>query len=118
MQNVLLIVLLLIVLLFGCKCVMKTLKVEGFEENNKKRIVFLLASWCGHCKTLKKSGVIDELKNDNEVEVEVNEDNDKANKKYNVNGFPSILKVNSNGDQVTFKGSRTAEKIKEFYLKE
>tara|TARA_Y100000389_G_scaffold120347_1_gene117667 strand:+ start:2440 stop:2841 length:402 start_codon:yes stop_codon:yes gene_type:complete len=121
MQHVLIVVLLLAVV-FGCKCAMKGLGVEGFEEVPQgfdgERVVFALASWCGHCKSLKSSGEIDKLKEDPEVPVEINEDDEEANKKYGVNGFPTILKVNGDGEQVPFKGPRTAEAIKEFFKKE
>ena len=43
---------------------------------------------------------------------------EEANKKYGVNGFPTILKVNGDGEQVPFKGPRTAEAIKDFFKKE
>ena len=47
--------------------------------------------------------------------IEVNEDDEAANKKYNVSGFPTILLVKGDGETIPFKGPRTAEKIIEFY---
>lgn len=119
-QHVLL-ALVLVVVLFSCKCTMNWLNKEHYEEVPKgydgERVVFALASWCGHCKKLKESGVVDELKEDPNVPVEVNEDDEEANKKYEVQGFPTILKVKEDGEQVPFKGPRTAEAIKEFFNK-
>jgi len=115
-----LVALVLVAMIFGCRCVLKKMGVEGFEEVTGfegDRIVLNLASWCGHCKSFKASGEIDKLKEDNDVPVEVNEDDDDANKKYGVKGFPSILKVKENGEQVPFKGQRTSESIKEFFNK-
>lgn len=119
MQHLMIFVLLLAVV-FDCKCAMKKFGVEGFEEAPKgydgKRVVFNLASWCGHCKTLKSSGEIDKLKEDPDVPVEINEDDEEANKKYGVKGFPSILIVD--GDKrVPHKEARTAAAIKESFQK-
>ena len=113
----LLIALLLVVVLFGCRCAMKKMGVETFEAPvgyDGKRVVFALASWCGHCKSLKASGEIDKLKEDPDVPVEINEDDDDANKKYEVKGFPSILIVDGE-EKVPHKGPRTAEAIKESF---
>tara|TARA_Y100001970_G_scaffold293404_1_gene439986 strand:- start:2951 stop:3349 length:399 start_codon:yes stop_codon:yes gene_type:complete len=114
----LLVALMLVVMLFGCRCALKKMGVEGFEEvtgYDGDRMVCCLASWCGHCKSFKASGELDKLKDDPDVPVEVNEDDDEANKKYGVKGFPAILKVKEDGEQVPFKGPRTAEAMKEFF---
>ena len=113
-----LVALVLVAMLFGCRCALKKLGVEGFEEVTGfegDRMVLNLASWCGHCKAFKASGEIDKLKEDPDVPVEVNEDDEEANKKYGVKGFPSILKVKEDGEQIPFKGPRTAESMKEFF---
>jgi thiol-disulfide isomerase/thioredoxin len=113
----LLVALLVVVVLFGCRCAMKSMGVETFEAPvgyDGKRVVFALASWCGHCKSLKASGEIDKLKEDPDVPVEINEDDDDANKKYGVKGFPSILIVDGE-EKVPHKGPRTAEAIKESF---
>jgi len=114
-----LVALVLVAMLFGCRCALKKMGVEGFKEvptgYEGDRMVCCLASWCGHCKSLKASGELDKLKDDPDVPVEVNEDDEEANKKYNVKGFPSILKVKEDGEQVPFKGARTAEAMKEFF---
>lgn len=117
----LLIGLVLVMMLFGCQCVMKKMKKsnEGFEAApvgfEGDRMVCCLASWCGHCKKLKASGELDKLKEEPDVPVEINEDDDAANKKYGVKGFPSIMKVTANGEQIPFKGPRTAEAMIEFF---
>lgn len=121
--NLLLVGLLVLMVLFGCGCMLKKMTTEGFTspEGNVpqgyggKRIAFVLASWCGHCKSLKESGVVDEVVAAKDVKVEVNEDDEAANKKYNVSGFPTILLVKGDGETVPFKGPRTAEKIIEFF---
>ena len=115
----LLIALLLLALLFGCRCAVKKMEVETFKEvtgYEGDRMVCCLASWCGHCKSLKSSGELDKLKENPDVPLEVNEDDDEANKKYGVKGFPSILKVKEDGEQIQFKGPRTAEAMKEFFI--
>ena len=113
-----LVALVLVAMLFGCRCVLTKMGVETFKEVSGyegDRMVCCLASWCGHCKSLKASGELEKLKKDEDVPLEVNEDDDDANKKYGVKGFPSILKVKENGEQVPFKGERTAEAMKEFF---
>jgi thiol-disulfide isomerase/thioredoxin len=113
----LIVVLMVTLLLFGCKCAFKSMNVEAFEEVtgfDGSRMVVNLASWCGHCKSFKASGEIEKLK-ELDLPVEVNEDDDAANKKYGVKGFPSIMKVSEDGNQVPFKGPRTADAIEKFF---
>ena len=108
--------------IFGCKCAMKKMNTglsEGFKEAavgyDGDRLVCCLASWCGHCKSLKASGELDKLKENPDVPVEINEDDDAANKKYGVKGFPSVMMVKEDGTQIPFKGPRTADAMVEFF---
>lgn len=86
---------------------------EGFQNGGKK-IVFLLASWCGHCKTFKP--IINKFKENNrDINVEIHEDNKEKNQEYNVEGFPTIKLVKENGEVIDFNGPRTEEGLSDFY---
>ena len=91
---------------------------EKFTSSpNKKKLVFNLVSWCGHCTNLKNSGEIEKLKQDHpEIEVEVNNDDDASNKKMGCQGFPCInLADGLTGSPIKqYRGPRTAEHFANF----
>ena len=101
----------LIILLMVILCMM--LYKNGGMGN--KRVVINLASWCGYSKQLMNSGVLEELKNDPEIKVEINVDDKMKDKEYNVEGYPDIFLMTSSGKKKPFSGQRTAENIKTFY---
>ena len=85
---------------------------ENFQ-NPAKRLVCLLASWCGHCKTLKPK--LDELELDHpDINVVRYEDDDDKNREYEVNGFPTIY-CEVNGNRTLFEGPRTVQGLVDFY---
>tara|TARA_B110000238_G_scaffold200532_1_gene250991 strand:+ start:856 stop:1248 length:393 start_codon:yes stop_codon:yes gene_type:complete len=86
---------------------------EGFQ-NGEKKIVALLASWCGHCKTFKP--VINAFKENNpDINVKIHEDNKEMNQQYNVEGFPTVKLVKENGEIVDFNGPRTDAGLLDFW---
>lgn len=87
---------------------------EGFSGADDKKLVFNLASWCGHCTNLKNSGELEKIKNDPDVNVEINEDDKEADKKYGCEGFPCI-KLAKGGAYQEYSGERTAKAFKEFF---
>lgn len=86
---------------------------EGFNNNGKKYVA-LLASWCGHCKTFKP--ILNNFKDNNpDIEVIIYEDNKEKNQEYNVEGFPTLILEHSDGTRINFTGPRTEEGLLNFY---
>lgn len=90
-------------------------KTEKFQEN-KLKIVLYHASWCGHCVKYLKANTFmntyDSLSTQNKydkvvfVQLDFDKNKDTATK-YNINSFPTIVAISSNGDLVnTFNGDR------------
>jgi thiol-disulfide isomerase/thioredoxin len=105
---------------------------EGFEATHKNidqyltgeqpTLVLFYANWCGHCKKLKPTWEeatkkakesdltmvqIDVGGNDNDSE-ETKKKNAEITKKYNINGYPTIM-LFSNGTQTPYEGPRTVD---------
>ena len=89
---------------------------EGFSNHDDKRLVCVLASWCGHCKTFKKD-VLKKFKKENpDIKVKVHEDDETANKKYGVSGFPSIFLEKNGSKPIQYKGKRTVVDLFNFFM--
>ena len=90
-------------------------KLEGFE--GRKTLLLLHMEKCPHCVELMPEWNKFTKMNDTSIQtksVEMNEDKSLV-KKYDVEGFPTILLLNSNGDKIkTYEGPRTAEGLLEF----
>lgn len=90
-------------------------KIEGFE--GRKTLLLLHMERCPHCVELMPEWKKFTKMNDTSIQtksVEMNEDKSLV-KKYDVEGFPTILLLNSNGDKIkTYEGPRTAEGLLEF----
>ena len=90
-------------------------KIEGFE--GRKTLLLLHMERCPHCVELMPEWNKFTKMNNTSIQtksVEMNEDKSLV-KKYDVEGFPTILLLNSNGDKIkTYEGSRTAEGLLEF----
>ena len=93
----------------------KIRNVENFTNNDRK-IVCVLASWCGHCKTFKKD-VLAPLRDQHpNIPIEVYEDDKDAEKRFNVSGFPTIILVlNGQDDPIPLNEPRTVEGLVNFY---
>jgi len=94
---------------------------DGYSSNKNKKdnitddtVLIFYAPWCGHCKksmndfkeaTAQGNGKIMMVNSDEDPDIV---------KKYNVNGFPTIMK--SNGTKYT--GGRDASSIMDFANKE
>jgi len=105
---------------------------EGFEVESSDfeneigsgtKLVMFYADWCGHCKKLKP--VWDEaaadVNKDEKKMIKVNcgegtADDEKIMKKYNVQGYPTIIKF-INGKPSEYQGDRDADSFKEMFNK-
>jgi thiol-disulfide isomerase/thioredoxin len=96
---------------------------EGFT-NTPKTVVICKAEWCGHCKQaapefeqLVNASPIT-LTNGNKVNVKMlDADADKsAISKYKIRGYPTILIMNGDSDQVEveYPGERTYDSVIRF----
>jgi thiol-disulfide isomerase/thioredoxin len=85
------------------------------KMGNEKFCLMILADWCGHCKRLKSSGVIDDLVG-NGVIVFTADDKSNIAKELDVKGFPSIM-IWKNDQLTDYNGSRTTNDIVEFMSK-
>ena len=142
---VLILVLIIIITVFSVKT--KRLEREMFEEHlamqeelneihnmpdepsntkSKKRLVLCHARWCGHCKKLmpewkkvKQSNLVDSRGLPVDVVDYEADDNKEAIKKYNVQGFPTILLEDSatNAEPIPYNGQRNADDIIDFCSK-
>ena len=78
-------------------------------------VLIFYANWCGHCNKAKPEFQKASERGNGKV-VMINVDDSGAAElkdKYSVQGFPTILKV-SNGNNVKYQGSRTADGILSF----
>jgi len=90
-------------------------KLEKFSgDDDKLKICLYKATWCGHCVKYIKSNVFNDAYSDvkgkyNDVvfsTVDFDE-NKKLAEKYDINGFPTIIAVDSKGNLLdTFTGDR------------
>ena len=98
------------------------------DASNTAQLTLYSASWCPHCVNLKKSGVWDEYKQQNNgkvingytliiVEEDCSNDTDTRVqtiiKENNVNGFPSI-KLIKDGSPIDFDAKPTIESLTQF----
>lgn len=83
--------------------------IKNMVKNNKSDIYLIFyAPWCGHCTKLKEMHLKlnkKNMKNDNGVFLFFNSDEtlDEIFSFFNVNAYPTIVKINSNIDNILFK---------------
>jgi len=86
-------------------------KIKEMSGKNKVVTAFL-ADWCGHCKTLKASKILEKLASSGVV-VLMADDKHSITSEMNITGFPSLYCVR-NGKNVSYDGDRSAGAIIEF----
>ena len=103
--------------LFGISS-LNSRQVAAAKVSTTNEIIFIYAVWCGHCNAFKPEWAkFEEWANSNGVKCrKVEGDKDQALcEKHQVQGFPTILKVDSNGNKVAeYMGERTSEGLIQF----
>ena len=104
---------------------------EGFEIESRDidsqvksgtKLVLFYADWCGHCKKVKpnwENAAKTVNTSDNKKMIMVNcgegtDDDQKIMKKYNVDGYPTIIKF-VNGTPSLYRGDRDADSFKDIF---
>lgn len=86
------------------------------------KIINCNVSWCGHCQKFKPTWNEFETKmktSHPNIEVinlqcDLNEENEKKCKELDVEGFPTVLFIDSNGTKKEYRGPRTIESLVDF----
>ncbi len=89
----------------------KKFTIASYEEslkNNQAMIIDFYADWCIPCKeldalTFSDSRVVKELENYTTYKVDmtkINDENEELRKKFNVVGMPTVLIINSKGEEI------------------
>lgn len=81
-------------------------KIDNITDDN---VLIFHAKWCGHCKNSMPEFIKANKKNSKIILIDSDENPDLV-KKYNVKGFPTIMKAS--GEQ--FRNTRDAESICDF----
>ena len=89
---------------------------ENFEQ--KKMLKNFYAPWCGYSKRLmpiwdKLTDMHQDDTNIKIIKVDCQLNPDIA-KKNNINGFPTIILFNENGDKILYTGDRSLESLNDF----
>lgn len=88
-------------------------------NSGKYTLVKFYADWCRHCKNMLPAyeEVSDLFANEENVQiVKINGDKDgrKMSKKYNIEGFPTVMLFHENDEPIEFNGGRDAESMSNF----
>ena len=89
--------------------------LEGLE--NPTNAIYFHMNGCGHCKNF--SPIWEEFTSNYKGPVKLQkmeraEAGDDLLKKYGIEGFPTVVKVDENGKYETFNGERTISGLKKF----
>ena len=98
-----------------------TSKPSTFESDvsSGKKLVWFYADWCGHCKSMKTEWDTASSKVDGKmVKINLGDSKDskveEISKKYNIQGFPTILLLDNGEIQETYEGERKASDFESF----
>ena len=99
------------------KQVEKSMTGGGNQESSESPEVYLFkAEWCGHCKAFKP--VWNELNKKYKSKYTFKTFDADANKndmqKWQIQGFPTIMLKNKDGQVIEFRGSRDIETLSDF----
>lgn len=87
-------------------------KMQEVDKKGKKALIAILADWCGHCKNLKDSKILEKIAQKCHVYV-ISDKHYQAGQimqKANSEGFPTLV-IYSGGKMDLYKGPRSKEAI-------
>lgn len=91
--------------------------VEGMANGNPEKIVYYYMDGCPACQQFNPIWNEFESQYKGSLTIQKIEQNEAGNdlSKYNIQGFPSVVKLNSNGELMdTFSGDRTVQNLNNF----
>ena len=82
-------------------------------------LVKFYADWCRHCKNMlpayeEVSHLFENEPNVQIVKINGDKDGRKMSKKYNIEGFPTVMMFHENDEPIEFSGARDAEAMSNF----
>ena len=102
------------------KCI-RSKSTESFSEETYKTLIFFKANMCSHCNRFKPvwDEFVKECKKNNEkttlLEIDIeNEESKPLIEKHKVRGFPHVVLVEENKDDIIFTNNRTKEDLLAF----
>ena len=92
-------------------------KPKPFEEfSNPKELIYFYMDGCGHCKTF--SPIWDEFTNNYKGNLRIKKYERKQAgdmiDKFQIQGFPTILLIDEQGNKKEFNGDRTVKGLEQF----
>ena len=93
---------------------------DGAEPSKCAVLKLFYVDWCGHCKNFKpvfQGELSDMVKREGvpcKLEAINCDENEAMAKKYNIQGFPTIIFEGKNNDIVEYQGDRSARSIVDF----
>jgi thiol-disulfide isomerase/thioredoxin len=87
-------------------------KLKVIHESGKPGLIALLADWCGYCKQLKSSNVLDDIAKTFHV-IGMNDKHPQSNymmKGVQAQGYPTLI-IFYKGSMKKYEGPRTAQAI-------
>jgi thiol-disulfide isomerase/thioredoxin len=89
--------------------------VKGLVGRGEKVVTVFMADWCGHCKTLKASGALEQLTGAG-IHVLVADDETTLTQEMKIQGFPTMYCASQRGN-VKYEGGREPREIMAFLTK-
>lgn len=89
--------------------------IKELHRNGQDVCTIFMADWCGYCRKLKESGLVESLA-ELGFAVFLADDNSKLAKDMKIEGFPTIYCMKG-GKNVKYDGERTVKGIHEFVAK-
>lgn len=124
-KNILVIAVVCMICFFTYVCMkyIRSKRTESFSDDNtpNKTLIFFKANMCSHCKRFKPvwDEFVEECKRNNEKTalLELDVENEEAKpliEKHKVKGFPHVVLVAENKDDIVFTSNRTKEDLLTF----
>lgn len=87
--------------------------------SGKYTLVKFYADWCRHCKNMlpayeEVSNLFENEPNVQIVKINGDKDGRKMSKKYNIEGFPTVMLFHENDEPIEFNGARDADAMSNF----